>query len=71
MALCRLHHWAFDNGWIAVDDQYRVLVRDAPEKDGYGEFTEYAGESLYIPDEPDMQPSLSFIRYHRKKHGFE
>lgn len=71
MALCRLHHWAFDNGWLAVDDEYRVLVREDPEKDGYADFAEYADKSLHIPDDPDSQPSLSFLRHHREKHGFE
>lgn len=71
VALCRLHHWAFDNGWLAVDDEYRVLVREVPDKDGYTEFVEYADKSLHIPDDPDAQPSLSFVRDHREKHGFE
>jgi len=71
LALCRLHHWAFDNGWIAVDDEYRVLVRETPEKDGYAEFAEYAGEKLHIPDDSVDQPLLSFIQSHREKHGFE
>jgi len=71
LALCRLHHWAFDNGWIAVDDEYRVLVRETPEKDGYAEFEEYAGDLVHVPDDPDAQPSLSFIRDHREKFGFE
>lgn len=71
LALCRLHHWAFDNGWFAIDDEYRVLVRESPEKDGYAEFTEYGGDPLHVPDNPDAQPSLSFIRHHREKHKFE
>ena len=71
LALCRLHHWAVDNGWLAIDDEFRVLVRDAPEKDGYTDFEEYAGDPVHIPDNPDAKPSLSFIRYHREKFGFE
>lgn len=71
LALCRLHHWAFDNGWFAVNDEYRVLVCEAPEKDGYAEFTEYSGDPLHVPDNPDAQPSLAFIRHHREKHKFE
>lgn len=71
LALCRLHHWAFDNGWFAVDDEYRVLAREAPEKDGYAEFEGYDGDPLHVPDNSDAQPTLSFIRHHRKKHGFE
>lgn len=71
VALCRLHHWAFDNGWLAVDNEYRVLVREVPERDGYADFAEYADKLLHIPDDPDAQPSLSFVRHHREKHGFE
>ncbi len=71
LALCRLHHWAFDNGWLAVDDEYHVLVREVPEKDGYAEFAEYGGDPLHVPDDPNAKPSLSFTRHHREKHGFE
>ena len=35
------------------DDEFRVLVRDAPEKDWYTEFEEYAGDPVHVPDDPD------------------
>ncbi|ERG99058.1 MAG: hypothetical protein J07HQX50_00200 [Haloquadratum sp. J07HQX50] len=34
VALCKLHHWAFDNGWLAISDEHEVLVRDASNRDG-------------------------------------
>lgn len=71
IALCRLHHWAFDNGWFAVDDEYSVLVSEVREKDGHAEFAEYGGDPLHVPDTSDAKPSLPFIQYHREKHGFE
>lgn len=69
MALCRLHHWAFDNGWLAVDDDYRIIVADAehPEED---EFQRLAGKKLTLPKEEDKRPALKYIREHRKLHGF-
>jgi 5-methylcytosine-specific restriction endonuclease McrA len=35
VALCKLHHWAFDAGWISFTDDHEIIVRDAPEQDQY------------------------------------
>ncbi|WP_244531481.1 HNH endonuclease [Halogranum amylolyticum] len=32
LALCKLHHWAFDSGWLAVSDDYEILVKDVPSE---------------------------------------
>ena len=71
LALCRLHHWAFDGGWLAVDDEYHVLVRDAPDSAGYEEFRALAGDRLLVPDDADRRPHGKFLRAHRTLHGFE
>jgi tetratricopeptide (TPR) repeat protein len=71
IALCKLHHWAFDNGWIAVDDNYSIIIRDAPHVNGYNEFSELEGTNLVLPNDDDLHPKQEFFEYHRKEHGFE
>lgn len=31
VALCKLHHWAFDTGWLSLSDEHEVLVKSATE----------------------------------------
>ncbi|MFB1066680.1 HNH endonuclease [Natrinema sp. H-ect4] len=71
LALCRLHHWAFDTGWLAVADDYRILVADRPDLEGYEEFVPLENESLTLPDAEDLRPHATFLAAHRDRHGFE
>jgi putative restriction endonuclease len=74
LALCRLHHWAFDVHWFAVDDDHRILVtergEDAPERAGAAEFEALAGEHLHLPDEERLRPHPLYLREHRELYGF-
>ncbi|ADB62253.1 restriction endonuclease-like protein [Haloterrigena turkmenica DSM 5511] len=71
LALCRLHHWAFDAGWLAVTDDYRVLVADRPDLEGYEEFARLEGEELTLPAAEVKRPHATFLAAHRERHGFE
>ncbi|ELY68551.1 HNH endonuclease [Natrinema versiforme] len=71
LALCRLHHWAFDAGWLAVSDDYRILVADRPDLEGYEEFAALEGEPLTLPDDEDRRPHATFLAAHRERNGFE
>ncbi|WP_415383051.1 HNH endonuclease [Halosimplex sp. TS25] len=71
LALCKLHHWAFDSGWISVSDDYEVLVKDAPDQPGYAEFSELAGTLLHLPDDESHYPAVEFLQEHRCLHGFD
>ncbi len=72
LALCRLHHWAFDQGWIAITDDYEVLVKHAPDTDGYRTFEALRGQDLAnLPDNEEFHPDPTFLERHRSKHGFE
>ncbi|ELY41531.1 HNH endonuclease [Natronorubrum tibetense] len=71
LALCRLHHWAFDAGWLAVSDDYRILVADRPDLEGYEEFSRLEGEELTLPTTDERRPHATFLAAHRGLHGFE
>ncbi|WP_440770881.1 HNH endonuclease [Natronorubrum sp. DTA28] len=71
LALCRLHHWAFDAGWLAVSDEYRILVADRPDLEGYEEFSRLEGETITVPALEDERPHAKFLAAHRERYGFE
>lgn len=70
-AFCKLHHWAFDSGWISFTDDYEVTVLDAPETFGFEDFAEYDGQSLYLPEHAAKYPDQNYLQHHRRKHGFD
>jgi len=59
IALCKLHHWAFDSGWISVTDDCELLVADTPKKNGYQEFKRLAGQRIRLPADDDRHPHPS------------
>jgi putative restriction endonuclease len=69
IALCRLHHWAFDCGWLSFTDDLEVVVSESPEKKGYDEFRKLDGVGLNIPENPDLKPHPLFIAEHRRIHN--
>ncbi|SDK78994.1 HNH endonuclease [Natronorubrum texcoconense] len=71
LALCRLHHWAFDAGWLAVSDEYRILVADRPDLEGYEEFSRLEGETITVPTSEEERPHAKFLAAHRERYGFE
>lgn len=71
VALCKLHHWAFDSGWFSFTDDYKIIVRDTSDRDGYSEFIDLQGKSLHLPEQNRLCPNPKFIRSHRLLHGFE
>ena len=68
LPLCSRHHWAYDNGWLAISDDYEVLVANAPDADGYERFSQLHGQPLQL--ESDEQPARRYLRKHRENHGF-
>lgn len=71
IALCRLHHWAFDSGWLSLTDDYEILVSEAPDRDGYYEFKQLEGGSVTLPADESVWPDTRFIEKHRELHGFD
>lgn len=70
LALCKLHHWAFDSGWFSITDAYEIVVEDAPERDGYFEFKQLEGDRLTLPEDDRARPHPQFLAAHRNLHGF-
>jgi len=61
IALCKLHHWAFDNGWLTISHNYKISASDSPRKDGYEEFEKLVGEKIRLPEDNRMAPAEKYL----------
>lgn len=71
LCLSRLHDAAFDQGLIAFDDNYRLMLSPrlkalVSQRSVAENFGSYAGESLRFPEDA-VQPDLVFLAQHRTK----
>jgi putative restriction endonuclease len=76
LALCRLHHWAFDVGWFALEDDYKVIVssriHELPGDFGKMGNCDFIGrlcnENLVIslPKNYQVYPHPHALQWHRK-----
>lgn len=76
LALCRMHHWAFDVGWFGVSDDFHVILSKAIDKadDGLGVCHGYnllkpvaTGICrLFLPQNKDWYPHHAALRWHRE-----
>jgi putative restriction endonuclease len=72
LCLCRRHHWALDAGWISIDDDYKILVReDLPDHEDYRFIRGYEGERIHLPAVPEAAPDVLYLREHRELTGFD
>jgi hypothetical protein len=71
IGLCKLHHWAFDCGWISLSDDYEILVKDEPGLDGYDDFSPLEGVSVRLPESDERKPHPKFLAEHRQLNGFD
>jgi len=71
IALCKLHHWAFDSEWLSFTDNHEILVTEAPDRNGYHEFKQFEGRQIWLPDEEETQPHPIFLQEHRRPTGFD
>lgn len=70
MALCKLHHWAFDCGWISVSDSHEILVKNKEDRDETQEFRQLEGNKIHLPDDENHHPLQKFLKKHRDLHNF-
>lgn len=76
LALCKLHHWAFENGLFSITDEFSILVykklKDNPKGiNHYKEITSFNGKKIRLPQSKTDYPHTIFLKQHRKMHGFK
>jgi hypothetical protein len=76
LALCRLHHWAFDVGWFTLENNFKLLgstrIKDLSTdlgKLGSDDFIGQLSEGnlrISLPKEPSFHPHPNAIKWHRE-----
>lgn len=76
IALCRLHHWAFDAGWFTIEDDFTIHVSSKINSlpSDYGKMNDYdflrilSNQNLKIllPERKGIYPHQSAISWHRE-----
>jgi Predicted restriction endonuclease len=75
LALCHLHHWAFDVGWFTLQDNYTILVSSRvhslpPEFGRIGDYefirSVYTKSTkIILPNKSELNPHHNAIQWHR------
>ncbi len=68
LSLCKNHHWAFDRGWLAVDDRYQIIVASDLQEDSPHArlMKEFHGELILLPSSEKAYPRKDALQWHRK-----
>lgn len=76
LALCHLHHWAFDVGWFTLQDDYKIQVSRKMNSLplGFGRIGEYEfiramsnkTTTIVLPRNRAIYPHLNSIQWHRE-----
>jgi putative restriction endonuclease len=66
MALCGLHHWAFDQGLVTVGADYHIKVSPVVrlEENAAEAIQKLDGEAIYLPADNILWPAKSALRWH-------
>ena len=76
IALCRIHHWAFDVGWFTLLDDYKIqtsqqltnLPLDFGKVEGYDFLRALVNKSkeIRLPGSYEIRPHQNSLRWHRQ-----
>lgn len=68
ISFCKNHHWAFDRGWFAIDDDYNVLISDdlREESPHATPIREFQKRRLRLPAQERYHPRIEAVRWHRE-----
>jgi hypothetical protein len=76
LALCRLHHWAFDVGWFTLENNFTILasskIEGLPSDFGrlgtYDFIRELSSKNLkiYLPEDKKVHPHHNALQWHRE-----
>jgi len=72
IALCKLHHWAFENGLFSIKDDYSIIIEGRIKHAAdYKEVYRYEGKRITLPKDAQFNPHTIYLSAHRNLHGFQ
>lgn len=68
IALCKNHHWAFNQGLFTIDDSYKIMIgRNFQEYSPNAKtIQDFHGETILLPRLEKHYPKLESIQWHRQ-----
>jgi len=68
IALCKLHHWSFDEGLISIDENYCVMTTPLLSAQRPTEWllTELTNKQIMLPQNEALYPAQEALHYHRE-----
>ena len=76
IALCRLHHWVFDIGWLTMENDFTIKVSSKINSlpTNYGKMNDYdfirlfstQNSKIFLPGRKDIYPHQNAIIWHRE-----
>ncbi|WP_218079350.1 HNH endonuclease [Anthocerotibacter panamensis] len=68
ISLCKNHHWAFDQGWFAIEDNYTIKVSANIWEDSPNSrlMCDFEGELIFLPQNSQFLPDIDALSWHRE-----
>ena len=68
ISFCKNHHWAFDRGWFAINNDYKIMVANDLQEDSphAKPMREFNGETIVLPNIKQYYPRLEALQWHRQ-----
>jgi putative restriction endonuclease len=70
LSLCPNLHRAFDRGLIAINEEYRVIVKPFHEGENAYSIKQFEGIQINLPKEKEFHPSMNNLMKHRLRFNF-
>jgi putative restriction endonuclease len=70
LSLCPNLHRAFDRGLIAINEEYRVIVKSFHEGENAYSIKQFEGIQIKLPNEKEFHPSMNNLMKHRLRYNF-
>jgi putative restriction endonuclease len=69
LALSKLCHWAFEEGLLTISNDYAIRLSPelAASQNAPGYLGTLEGRSVYLPEDPRLQPGLEYLAWHRER----
>ena len=69
LALCKLCHWTFDRGLVAINDSYRIITSSLLQdcRNIPGHLAMLAERGIIGPTEEKLWPDTNCLKWHRKE----
>lgn len=68
MALCKNHHWAFDNFWFTISNNYTIIINNQIyEVSPCAEpMSKFHGKQLTLPEKKEYYPRKDAVEWHQQ-----